>query len=246
MDEHLDFSDLPSLPPDQIRVMGHIIRNKDIRRSELEAALSALPEGDAIAPDALADILDALVAKKLLRTGEADGETTYRVRMRRKTSQIMTIQGIWKALDGVEESLELNINPEMRKTRSPLADGMLADLSNEQQYDFNRPPADPEAAAQVGQSLLDDLASAGRTTMSKRAGKGQKGGKAEKSIAKGRALSQDIAASKPPQDEAAARDTLDELATSLKRQTGINPVARPDDKPRGLWAKLSSWLGFRR
>ena len=54
-DDHIDFSDLPSLPPDQIRVLGHIIRNPDIRHSELEAAFRDLPA------EALTKILEELL-----------------------------------------------------------------------------------------------------------------------------------------------------------------------------------------
>ena len=227
-DNHLDFSDLPSLPPDQIRVMGHIIRNQGIRHSELQAAMRALPDGEHIDAQELAAILEQLVNKQLLNVDEQGEEPTYQVRMRRKTSQIRTIQGIWNALDSGDdgESLESRMNPEMRKARSKLANSLLADLSKEDQYDYNSPPDNPEEAQQTGQALLGDLVSAGRSAMSKRehvvTDEPQYKGK-------GRSLQADIAARKN-EARTTANALMDDAVTAEPEQVS-------------WWRKLLSWLG---
>jgi DNA-binding MarR family transcriptional regulator len=241
-DDHLDFSDLPTLPPEQIRVLGHIIRNPDIRQSEIIAAFDESSDGEAITADALSQILRILVKQRLLNISESDGDITYRARMRRKTSQVMTIQGIWKALDADGDGLESEMHGEMRRARSDLANSLLADMSKQDQYDFNQPPEDPEQARQTGQTLLSDLTNAGRSSMSKR--EGTKDHPDKKPESRGRILQDDIAAEKASKVITAEHDqVLDELAAKLRKQTGIHPVVKVDDEKPGLWRKLKGWLG---
>ena len=243
-DNQVDFTDLPSLPPNEIRVLGHIIRNQGARRAEIIAAFSSLPEGEGIDSDELDQILAGLVQKRLLNTGESGGETTYSPRMRRKTSQIRTIQGIWNALDSDGDPLESEMHSEMRKARSDIANNLLADMSELDQISTEAAPATDEAR-RTGESLLSDLTSTGRTSMSKRetAEPGRKPEKKRESM--GRLLQEDIAASKPKAEKTSEDSTpedpnriLDDLAAKLKKQTGIHPVVKSS-----LWRKLLSWLG---
>ena len=243
-DNQVDFTDLPSLPPNEIRVLGHIIRNRGVRRSEIEAAFTSQPDGETINTGELDQILAELVQKKLLNMGESDGETTYSARMRRKTSQIRTIQGIWKALDSGEdgEPLESEMHSEMRKARSDLANNLLADMSELGQLEIDAAPTTDEAR-RTGESLLSDLTSAGRTSMSKReATKPEK-----KREGKGRSLQADIAGRKPGSAErknpADSNRVLNDLAATLKKQTGILPVVKDEGEKSSLWRKLLAWLG---
>jgi predicted transcriptional regulator len=236
---HVDFTDLPSLPPNEIRVLGHIIRNRGVRRSEVVTAFSSLPDDESIDTDEIDQILAELVQKRLLNTGESGDETTYRARLRRKTSQMRTIQGIWKALDSSEEgeALETGMNIEIRKTRSELANSILADMSQVDQITTDTPPANPQEAQQNGSSLLSDLTSAGRSSMSKREAMEPD----RQREGKGRSLQADIAGRK---SKAADSRMLDDLAATLKKQTGIHPVVKPQAEKVSLWRKLLSWLGM--
>lgn len=167
-------SDLPHLPPDQLKLLRYIMRKSGITHSKLRADMEQLPSEDAVGLDRLdAALAELLHAGHILRQ-EQGTEITYRAQIRRK-ARSRTMQGIWEALGADPDtgiSPEMAIHPELRKVRSELANRMLAKLDAPLSSSAPAPASDG-AARSAAQTLLDDLVSAAKASMEKRTAQAQ-------------------------------------------------------------------------
>lgn len=154
-------SDIADLSDEEVRLLRHIMRNAGISRDQLKH------EHEHFLPDSKTEDIEAML-DHLLQTGHlvrTEGDVTYRVRMRRKPKRDVSMGGIWNALDsGDQDTVESQINPEMRRARSALADNILGKLGTPAQ-DGEEEQEDDEETQRNTSSLMSDLMSTGRRSM---------------------------------------------------------------------------------
>jgi hypothetical protein len=164
-------SDLPQLPPDYLKLVRYVMRYHPISYAALRSAMQALPAQDAVPVDDIQGMLDVLVREGHIQMETEGDAVTYRAQIRRHPGRSATMQSIWNVLDAQETgelSPETAINPELRRTRSALADSMLAYLSKlPVATPIPKPTSDTQGTAK---SLMADLMATGRSSMAKRAG----------------------------------------------------------------------------
>ncbi|HLA41935.1 MAG TPA: hypothetical protein VJZ27_00780, partial [Aggregatilineales bacterium] len=162
-------SKLPDLPPDQLKLLRYIMRNSGITDARLRENIAALPRSSSFYLNQFESTLQALIDRGLVIASAGENQVRYRVSLRRKASR-RTMQGIWDALDSKpgEEPPDSDVNPAIRRTRSSLADSLLADLSKPAPEHKAKSESATPSAQGTARTLMDDLFSAGRSAMAKR------------------------------------------------------------------------------
>jgi len=231
-------SDLQDLPEEQVRLLRFIMRNSGISHQSLSEQLNSAPELAQIKAAELDDHLRILLARGNLYREEINGVPHYRPKIRRQGSK--TMSGIWATLasDNAEESPQTAINPELRRTRSALANKILADLSKESEYNYNNStPDDLETAQETGHALMQDLFNTGRAAMAKR----------EKAMTISEQPTENTPAPSTPTKPLKDSDNLmSDLVKTGKRATSMINTAELEKAEKGLVGKLLRAIGLKK
>ncbi len=149
------------LTPSQRTVLAYIQQNSNITQDELQAKVTSL-SGDDIAAALQFLLSQALIIEEKLRGG-----SVYRVSSRRAKRRGSSMDQVWGALDDSGQATRSTINPEARRTRSNLTEGIFARL--DESPASSQAVAKDEQTATYEQSLMADLTKTGQSTMRKRA-----------------------------------------------------------------------------
>jgi hypothetical protein len=86
MRDYLNVLDIAELPPVQRKIMRLVLRRVEMTYSDLCAAVDAMPEGDRLSRTELDEGLEVLKTNRWVVTGEKDHLSTYKVNLRRNSS----------------------------------------------------------------------------------------------------------------------------------------------------------------
>jgi hypothetical protein len=159
-------SDLPQLPEALGKLLRYILRRQPITLNELYAARQEIFE----VPLTLGELnqyLETLDRQSLISSYMVAEERVYKALTR--TVRHANMAGVWSSL-AAQETAETQVNPELRKVRSALADKLLAKVEDLPQSETPPPPAplaDVDAQTAM-KSLMGDLFSTGKKSMERR------------------------------------------------------------------------------
>jgi hypothetical protein len=110
-EEGISAIELTDLPPNLRKVMRLMLREVAMKRTEIDAAIEAMPPANRLAPQELSEALDKLVEQNWLSRYGSDDMTTYRVNLRRRAGSKLSTD-IWGALDGKIAAGQARSKPE--------------------------------------------------------------------------------------------------------------------------------------
>lgn len=159
-------SDLPQLPEALGKLLRYILRQQPVPLTQIYADRGNIFDP----PPTLTELnqhLEALSEQNLISSYMAAEERVYRAITR--TVRHANMAGVWSSL-AAQETAETQVNPELRKVRSALADSILAkveDLPTHNAEEAPTPLTDPHAQTAM-KSLMGDLFSTGKKSMERR------------------------------------------------------------------------------
>jgi|GEM_PF-5318974 len=154
----LTAADIQELPEQWGSILRLMLRNQNA--SDAELAKDAIEQKIVSDESEFHNIMKEMLEKHFIRVTDVDPDTLYRVRLLRKRRNT-TMQGIWNVLEAGDEFFgdgQGQLNPELRKARSDLADSLLADMSQDVSNYSSKTDADASG-------LMSALTSAGHNAM---------------------------------------------------------------------------------
>lgn len=217
-------SDLSHLPAEERKLIRYVIRNSGMTYNELVSALPDIYDDREISADEFSLHLKKAVADGYVIEEALSDGAVYRARLRRRERK-PTLNGIFDALDKPDDSGQTPasaINPELRRTRSKLADSLLADLSQPLPTTPTNQPTDDETRRNVD-SLMSDLFNTGRSSVKKRS---------QQNDDENRVIEKEKAQRKEEGDS-----LLSDLSAAGRRQTEQGQK-KPKERKKGFMGRL--------